>query len=208
MTMKHELTPYDRIAILMGIDERIYRLCEPLRNGADTSPLARDVVKAQEKAMGKAKSELLASDPDKLLIVELSGEYDSGDDDYRDHGYVDEFVNQKFPEDAETDSEGDCIHIYCNGKVKDDMIAAVKKKFKGISLNVRTIKAEEATVMGLSNWHDAQKWIEQNTLQDHVVVPAGMVSALRERYDALIAQKIQQAQREIADLQKMQAELS
>lgn len=88
------------------------------------------------------------------------------------------------------------------------MIAAVKKKFKGISLNVRTIKAEEATVMGLSNWHDAQKWIEQNTLQDHVVVPAGMVSALRERYDALIAQKIQQAQREIADLQKMQAELS
>lgn len=99
-----QLTPYDRIAILMAIDDKIYRLCEPLRNGADTSPLARDVVKAQEKAMGKAKSELLASDPDKLLIVELSGEYDSGDDDYRDHGYVDEFVNQKFPEDAETDS--------------------------------------------------------------------------------------------------------
>lgn len=82
--MSKQLSAYDRVAVLMAIEEKIFRACEPLREqGGPLSDGVRDGLK-------KAVAQLGKEDPGKLLSVLIRGACDS-----LSHDVIDKRVEKK-----------------------------------------------------------------------------------------------------------------
>lgn len=192
--MSKQLSAYDRVAVLMAIEEKIFRACEPLRGQREGAPLNTGM---REK-LKEAKDQLLKESPNLVLNHLIRGYSGTVD-----HGHIDEKVTKKFGDSVIADSEWDAIFIYCTGTAKDRVLAYVRK-FNNTEADLME-RDEDPMIAGLSTWDDAQRWVEQSGLQDHVVVDEPIKAEIKRRIDLLIDRKMKQCNDVIAEMKaKMQ----
>lgn len=192
--MSKQLSAYDRVAVLMAIEEKIFRACELLRGQSDAAPLNTGM---REK-LKEAKDQLLKESPNLVLNHLIRGHSDTVD-----HGHIDKKVTKKFGDSVIADSESDSIFIYCTGTAKDRVLAYVRK-FKDTEVDLME-RDEDPMIAGLSTWDDAQRWVEQSGLQDHVVVDEPIKAEINRRIDLLIDRKMKKCNDAIAEMKaKMQ----
>ena len=190
-----ELTAYDKLAVLMVIEEKIFRICEPLR-GLKGKPLnsdAYDNVRRAEKELRKAQ-------PDLILDISIRGHCDE-----TPHYMVDKMMEKEFPSDAMADSESDCIFIYCNSAIKNEVLAFLRSNFGDIHVNAE--KNRNILVQGLGNWDDAIAWVNQRGLQEHVRIDEKIRKAILKRFDALIREKKEKFDAKVAELNELREKI-
>lgn len=186
--MSKQLSAYDRVAILMAIEEKIFRACEPLREQG--GPLGDGVRDSLEEAVAQLGKE----DPAKLLSVLIRGACDS-----LSHDVIDRRVEKKFGAKVAADSEGDSIFIYCSEDVKDEVLSFLRSSFEDIEVEAEG-RDDHPLIAGLSTWDDALKWVEEHGLEEHAVIDPEVALAISARYDLLIQKKRKKHEEEIEAL--------
>lgn len=172
------ISAYDRLAIIMAIEERIYRSCEPLREHGgehvDFYPYER-----QKK---EVLAELRKDDPNKLLDVSIRGYCDE-----TSHSVVDRMVSKKFKKGLIADSESDAIYIDCSSAIKDKVLAFLRSSFGDeLTVYVKPVKKSDHVIDGLSNWDDAIAWVKKRGLQQYVFIEGEIVTRISVAYENLI----------------------